>query len=73
VHLARVADDAYRDTSSNMVLVTNGCLSLTLGDDVIYNDATKTLSFPDGQTCSVSGIYEPIFRLTRVEQDLYGP
>ena len=71
VHLARVAEDAYRDWSDNLVVITNGCLSLTLGDDVLYDDSTRQLTFPDGETCYVQGIYRPSIQLTRVSQDLY--
>jgi hypothetical protein len=69
--LARVTRDVYRDSLDNLVVVTRGCLSLTLGDDVIYNDFTRQLTFPDGETSSVRGIYRPQYQLTRVDQDLY--
>ena len=70
-HLGRVAQDAYRDQSTGLVVITHGCLSLTLGDDVLYNDALRQLTFPDGETCYVRGIYRPSIQLTRVDQDLY--
>jgi hypothetical protein len=70
-HLRRAAQDTYRDQSTGLVVITNGCLSLTPGDDVLYNDALRQLTFPDGETCYVRGIYRPSIQLTRVDQDLY--
>ena len=71
VHLSRIAQDAYRDWSDNLVVITNSCLSLTLGDDVFYDDSARELIFPDGESCYVQGIYRPSIQLTRISQDLY--
>ncbi len=71
VHLSRVADNAYRDQTSGLIAITSGCLSLVLGEDVIYNDTSRQFSFQDGQTCQVQGFYRPEIQLTRVDQDLY--
>lgn len=69
--LSRVADNVYRDQSTGLAVVTSGCLSLALGENVVYTDTSSQLFFQDGETCSVSGIYQPSIRLTRAGQDLY--
>jgi hypothetical protein len=75
VTVFRVADNAYSIQLQNLVIVTQMCLSLALGDDAILNYSQASLAnsirFGDGTRCQVVGVYAPNANLTRVGDDLY--
>jgi hypothetical protein len=75
VSVTRVAQNAYRDSSTRLVIITSSCSESTSGDDATYDDSSGgprgRLIFNGGSTCDVRGIYQSNANLTRVDQDLY--
>ena len=80
VQVTHIAQNAYLDQSSRLVIITRLCLQLALGQSAILRydgrgNANNRLLFDTGglsnTSCQVAGVYTANASLRRVDQDLY--
>ena len=74
VSVTRVAQDAYRDTMSGLIILTRYCYEYVYYQDAVLDYSSGmggTLYFDRRSSCDVAGVRKANAQLTRVRNDLY--
>jgi hypothetical protein len=74
VSVTRVAQDAYRDTTSGLVVLTRYCYEYVYYQDAVLDYTAGmggTLYFGRSSSCDVAGVAKPNAQLTRVRDNIY--